>query len=82
MNDKPIYSINDIEQAFKAARAGIDISESVLISHGVGADFCGLKIARNAVEAFEQVMRASLRLEDSEGRSGRSPITNKGGQNG
>jgi len=65
MSDK-IYSIKDIEEAFQAARKGLEISISTLVSHGVKPDYCGLEIARQTASAFEQVMRASLRLDNKE----------------
>ena len=65
MSDK-IYSIKDIEEAFQAARKGLEISESTLIAHGVGSDWYGLEIARQTASAFEQVMRAYLRLDNKE----------------
>ena len=79
MNDKPIYSTKEIEGAFKIARAAMDTIVKIMEQYN---NNIGAEATRHAAYSFEQVMRASLRLDDSEGRGGRSPITNKGGQNG
>ena len=65
MSDK-IYSVEDIEEAFKAAKEGLNISLSTLVNHGVEAEWFGLEVARETASAFEQVMRASLRLDNKE----------------
>ena len=72
--NKPIYSIKDIKEAFQAAERGLEISLSTLVNHGVGAEWYGLEIARQTASAFEQVMRASLRLDETR-RDGRPPET-------
>lgn len=73
--DALLFSQRDIEEAFKAARKAIETAARIYYTD-----------SNNPMEltamSFEQIMRASLKLDNSEGRSGRSPITNKGGQNG
>lgn len=71
--DAAIFSINEVEQAFNAAREA---------TKGIGKVCYGSvkDTVEGAMMMFEQVMRASLGLEvTSEGRGGRSPITNMGG---
>lgn len=78
-NTLPIYSKDDVAAAMEMASNTIKGIAKLLkeADNRIGAD-----ATENAVFSYEQILRASLRLDDSKGRGGRSPITNKGGQNG
>lgn len=78
-NTLPMYSKDDVAAAIEMASNTIKGIAKLL---GEAGNTIGANATENAVISYEQILRASLRLDKSEGRGGRSPITNKGGQNG
>lgn len=72
-----VYTAEEIEEALRIARASTSNIADTLSESGC---FRESEINLYPMFSFERTFRASLRLDDSEGRGGRAPITNKGGK--